>query len=251
MRYQGGKAKIGKRLAEVIIPTLKIGTGNYAEPFVGAAGVAQHIAPHALSMSLSDASEDLILMWAALMGGWQPPREMSEERYQMLKGMYPCPERAFAGYGCSFAGKWFGGYARDATGTDYAGQAARGLLAKTSNLNRCPRVSFTQRSYEDLDPHAGQVIYCDPPYANTLQYSRVGKFDSARFWEIVDRWDWACAFVFVSEFKAPPGWIPVWAKPQDGSMRGHLRDMTNLDQLFCTPTTAQLLGLKDVREGTA
>ena len=34
----------------------------------------------------------------------------------------------FVGFGCSFGGKWFGGYARNAGGTNYAAQSKRSLL---------------------------------------------------------------------------------------------------------------------------
>lgn len=244
MQYQGGKARIGKQLAQIMAPALKAGTGYYAEPFVGAAGVARHVAPHAVAMTLGDASEDLVLMWQALAAGWCPPFDVSEDEYRALKDAPPSALRAFAGYGCSFGAKWFGGYARDVRKKEpFATAQARELPKRITDIQKCPRVSFHNRGYEDTEIHLGQLVYCDPPYADTLGYSRVGAFDNSRFWEVMERWDEQHAFVFVSEFTAPDGWVPVWAKPQDGSMRGSKRAMDKVDQLFCKPVVAQILGL--------
>lgn len=242
MQYQGGKTRPGKAIATILARGLAAGTGNYIEPFMGACGVARHVAPHALSMTLSDASEDLVLMWQAVRGGWVPPTEMSEERYLMLRGMYPCPERGFAGYGCSFGGKWFSGYARNAK-HGYAAAASRGLVRKHTDLSRCPRVSIYNYGYERAEPRVGDVVYCDPPYAGTTGYARTGKFDTDRFWSTMQAWDDAHAFVFVSEFAAPEGWVRVWGKARDKCMRGGAATENKVDGLYCTPTTAQILGL--------
>jgi DNA adenine methylase len=246
MKYQGGKARPGKAIAELLRGGLKAGTGYYVEPFLGAAGVARHVAPHAVQMALSDVQEDLIYMWQALAGGWDPPSEMTEERYYMLRGMRPCPERAFAGFGCSFSGKWWGGYARDRVGTrNFAAEARRGLLKITADIQRCPRVSFRNQPYSDASVLLGDVVYCDPPYAGTLGYKGAPAFDHERFWDWATRLvDETHAFVFVSEFNAPPGWVPVWGKARDASMHGDPTKNAATDQLFCKPVVAEILGLK-------
>lgn len=68
MGYQGGKDRSGKAIAAVLAPALHVGTGHYVEPFMGECGVARHVARSALSMSLSDASEDLVLLWQGQRG---------------------------------------------------------------------------------------------------------------------------------------------------------------------------------------
>lgn len=240
MRYQGGKSKIGKTIAPLLIKALHAGTGYYAEPFLGAAGVARHVAPHALGMFLSDASEDLMLMWRALANGWAPPTAVSEERYAELRHAEPSPERAHAGYAASFGGKWFGGYGRGHMSRDLASGALQQISA---DLSRCALVIYQHASYEHTNVHTGETVYCDPPYEGTLGYARVGAFDSGKFWDTMQAWDDRHAFVFVSEFTAPEGWVPVWAKVQNMAMRGSRRDGSKIDQLFCTSTVAQLLGL--------
>lgn len=248
MQYQGGKARPGKHIATILAKGLAAGTGNYIEPFMGACGVARHVAPHAVSMTLSDASEDLVLMWRAVRDGWEPPREMSRERYAELRHAPPSPDRAFAGFAMSYAAKWFRGYAeyspqkRLTQPNSYCEASANVILQKVADLSRCPRVSINMNDYRHARPKVGDVVYCDPPYAGTERYNHVA-FDHATFWDTMREWDDKHVFVFVSEFTAPAGWVRVWGKPRDASMRGGEESKNKIDGLYCTPTTAQILGL--------
>ena len=62
----------------------------------------------------SDVNRPLITMYKALQDGWIPPSTVTEEMYAEYKGIQDAedPLTAFIGIGCSFSGKWFGGYAR-------------------------------------------------------------------------------------------------------------------------------------------
>lgn len=40
----------------------------------------------------------------------------------------------FVGFGCSFGGKWFGGYAKNKTNTNYALQSKKSLLKDMATL---------------------------------------------------------------------------------------------------------------------
>jgi DNA adenine methylase len=253
MKYQGGKARPGKSISEILVPALRVGTGHYVEPFVGAASVARHVVPHAVAARMTDRHEDLILMWKALDRGWEPPMSVTEEQWNQLRYAAPSPDRAFAGFACSWGGKWFRGYARDRSGTNFATQGRKSLLTKIADIQNASRYHFAHCDYTGTNIYLGDVVYCDPPYAGTEGYS-VGKFDHAAFWswaaECTDR---AHAFVFVSEFNAPPGWVPVWSAPRNRAMHGDnqytdrpLRDKDKaaaLDQLFCKPVVAEILGL--------
>ena len=53
----------------------------------------------------------------------------------------------------------------------------------------------------------GDVVYCDPPYANTYKYTV--DFDNEGFWQWCRTRDFP---VYVSEYRAPEDFISVWSK---------------------------------------
>lgn len=109
------------------------------------------------------------------------------------------PLKIFAGYGCSFGGKWFGGYARDGSTRSYAANAANSLKKK---LAKCAGTTFAQHSYVDLPlPLTPALIYCDPPYEGTTGYG--AKFDHEAFWAWCRNISALGHAIFVSEYKAP------------------------------------------------
>lgn len=198
VRYLGGKSRIGKKIAVELINPLVVAGAPYYEPFCGACWVTQHV--KAGWRLCTDANPDLIAMWSALQRGWFPPDTVSEAEYAAAKlGEGPPELRAFIGFGCSFGGKWFGGYARGGEGRSYASNARNSLMRKLHGL---AGVHFEHADYRRLAPRPGSVIYCDPPYAYTTGYGAVGTFDSSEFWNVVRNWSKTCT-VLVSEYAAP------------------------------------------------
>jgi DNA adenine methylase len=210
MRYLGGKSKVGKRIANAILAHTKT-RSSYYEPFLGGGESFRHIAPHFEKTFASDIHEDLILMWKEAANGWVPP-SIDESTYRTLKDAQTSALRGFAGFGCSFGGKWWGGFARGED-RDYSSESSRNIckiamLMKTTNLRTC--------SYADLDPEIGSVVYADPPYANTTGYFR--GFDHDAFWMKMREWSERGIEVFVSEYVAPSDWKPIW----EGSHRQYV-----------------------------
>jgi DNA adenine methylase len=195
MQYLGGKSKIRKQIAGFLAgkPNLP-----YLEPFVGGGWVLQEISGR--RRLASDANSALITMYQALQRGWVPPDSLSEEEYANLKGIQDPsdPLTAFAGFGCSFAGKWFGGFARAAGRPAYALSTSRSLMKQ---LPLIQDVEFRHCFYWDHKPE-GYLIYCDPPYAGTTPYDGVGKFDHERFWVTMREWS-KSNIVLISEYTAP------------------------------------------------
>jgi DNA adenine methylase len=156
--------------------------------------------------------------------GWKPPTTLTESEYNALKKQSPSALRGFAGFGCSHSGKFFGGYARDNTGRNYAKNAH-------NSLNKLrPALIDTQLilgTYDRVKVSA-DVIYCDPPYANTTGFS-TGKFDHEKFWQWVrDRSE--RSIVLVSEYNAPTDFLPVWQAKVRTDMRGANQD--RVEKLF-------------------
>lgn len=210
MQYLGGKSRIAKSIAEVMLakrdPEQHM---TYLEPFVGGGAVFTRMAPHFDRSIAADTHEDLILMWQAVKEGRVPPDTLTEVEYQELRHAEPSARRAFAGFGCSFSGKWFGGYARPSSyGQDYIGGSSRVVRRQAPPFRDA---EILRADYREFSPGSDTLVYCDPPYANTTGYS-TGDFDSAEFWQTMQEWHNNGALVFVSEYQAPPPWSPIWEK---------------------------------------
>ena len=202
MRYMGGKFKIRKALGELINKNVE--GCDYYEPFVGAAWVLGEV--KAENRYASDANPWLITMWYALQNGWMPPEAVTEEEYAWYKKNQPLddPMTAFIGFGCSFGGKWFGGYARDKTGHNYAKGSSSSLLKQLPSIRTA---HFSHASYKALNPE-NAFVYCDPPYQNTTAYGAVEPFDHDEFWQVMRDWS-KKNIVIVSEYAAPDDFVCV------------------------------------------
>lgn len=85
----------------------------------------------------NDIHPELIIMWRALQKGWIPPSLVSEEDYVKAKAGEGFPFlRGFIGFGCSFGGKWFGGYARDSQERNYALQSKNSVLKQIASMGK-------------------------------------------------------------------------------------------------------------------
>lgn len=227
MQYFGGKQRIAGDIAGII--NLLRGNRPYLEPFVGGGNIISRVMGD--NRIGADIVPELINMYIALQNGWKPPRRISREEYQRIKAdPTPTPLRAFVGFGCSFAGKYFGGYAgQDIRGTQsYAENAANGLEKKLLGLMN---VQFCCKSYDTLDP-IGYLIYCDPPYAGTTSYSAAGKFCSDTFWATCRKWAANDNIVLVSEYTAPPGIPVIWEKKVKTEIRGTEGRLSRTEKLF-------------------
>lgn len=209
MQYFGGKAKTAKYIAPIINSCLRPGQ-IYREPFCGGLNVTALIRPDVVRIA-QDANPHLMVLYRAIQQGWEIPDTVTEEEYDRLKAdPQISPLKTFAGFACSFGGKWFGGFARDERKGDvtFVTTGKRGLLKKFETLQS---VAFSCGDFFELNT-TGEVIYCDPPYAGTTGYSGVpGRFDSKAFWQKVRDLTDAGNLVFVSEYEAPDDFTCLWS----------------------------------------
>lgn len=222
MQYQGGKTRVAKDIAEIILAHRGDRT-TYIEPFVGGAAVMTRVAPEFEWTMGYDTMPDVIAMWQAVQLGWEPPHTVTEADYAEARTWTePSALRGFIGFPCSFGGKWFGGYARDPKhGRNFADVAARSVMQRAETMRNTIFAvqDYTHLSGPAVRPGMGQrVIYADPPYNGTLAYAGAGTFDSAEFWRHAKLWADAGAQVYVSEYAAPEGWRAIWTKQTQVSM---------------------------------
>ncbi len=209
MQYMGSKARHAKELLSIVLKNRKPGQW-YVEPFVGGANMIDKVDGNRLG---ADVNPHLICLLEAIRDGWTPPENVSEDVYNELsERRLVDPITAAVGFGCSFGGKFFGGYARGKNRLggwrNYAAETKRNLLKQAPRL--CG-VIFKNCSYQDLEIPQNSIIYCDPPYAGTTKYA-TGDFNHEEFWQWCRDKVEEGHEIFVSEYTAPDDWICVWEK---------------------------------------
>ena len=232
MRYFGGKVRIGKDLSLFLNNQLKENQ-PFVDLFCGSCNIISRIDSNRLRIA-NDKHYYLIEMWRALQNGWEMPNEITEEEYQYIKNNKNEKPylTGFVGFGCSYSGKWFGGYCRDNTGRNYC------LNAKNSNLKLLSSfldVKFYNKDYKDVNIPIGSLIYCDIPYKNTTQYCKneVGKFDHDEFYQWVrensDKYE-----IYISEYKEniPNDFEIVWEKTSRKDIRNRNNELVKTQEVL-------------------
>ena len=174
-------------------------------------------------------------MWKALQKGWVPPDFVSEETYKDIRenrDKHPPALVGFVGFGCSYSGKWFGGYAR---GNDSKGVARNYTLESKKNVMRqVPKldgVLFVEGSFDQIVflPE-NSIVYCDPPYEGTTKYK--DKLDHRKFWQWCREMAVLGHMVFISEYNAPDDFQCVWEKKVNNTLTKDTGSKQCIERLF-------------------
>lgn len=210
MQYFGGKARIAKDIVNVLNEYRKPNQ-IFIEPFCGGINITCLMGDNVVA---NDKNIELIEMYKALQNGWIPPENVTEQDYEDAKTTDDAKLKAFVAIGCSYSGKWFGGYARGQKGRNYAKNAKNSLAKKFKTLGD---VEFISKSYDEIDCE-NALIYCDPPYNDTTKY-KFGAFDSDKFWQWCRDMQAKGNTVIVSEYKAPTDFECIWEKETKTDIR--------------------------------
>lgn len=197
MRYLGGKHRLAKKISRYLKKIRKPGQ-MYIEPFVGAVNVFQYMDNPRIG---SDTHLDIILLLRAARDNQLTdfPKNMTESQYKILKRSKPSALRGLVGHNCSFAGKWFGGYARNSN--PYKNYYRESINAINKISIRLQGSILNCKNYLKLEPK-DCLIYCDPPYAGTTNPGNTKQFNNVKFWEVMREWS-KYNTVIISEYKAP------------------------------------------------
>lgn len=224
MQYLGGKTRNAKEIAAIVAPRTL-----WWEPFCGGLSMSVALSEYGRGLS-SDFHPALIALYQAILSGWAPPDSISEEEYKAARSLPDSdPLKAFAGFGCSFGAKYFGGYARS-NGRNFAAGAKRTLLRDLAVL-RDRGVDLHHASFFDMAPVSSVTLYCDPPYEGTQGYS-TGGFDHIRFWSLCQAWVRAGSVVYVSEYNCPVAHTLLWSKKHSLSVAGGCQQEARTEKLF-------------------
>ena len=212
MRYMGSKNRLAKDIVPIIQSyILRGGVNLYIEPFTGGANVIDKI--QCERRIGYDIEPYVISCLSALRDGWIPPKVVTEDEYKDIKEhkeKYPDYLVGYCGYQLSYGGKFFGGYRRDKVGKrDYCKEAYNFTLKQVPHLKG---IEFGVKDYREITGIEGAVIYCDPPYKDTVRYTNVECFDHEYFY------NWCLKMakkntVLVSEYWMPEGFKEIWSKP--------------------------------------
>lgn len=208
MQYQGGKSRIAAKLVAAIRQHCTE-TVIY-EPFCGGAAMTLALLKGGFKVKASDNQADLILLWQAVVQDevdvWA---DVTELEYATLKQVAsPSARRGFVGFGSSFGGGWWAGFARR--------RASSGKPAKVQPFQESQRfierfravvtgAAFVLADYTATPDHV--AVYCDPPYRNTKPYKGQKPFDHVAFWQWVRNRSGA---TFVSELQGPDDIDIIW-----------------------------------------
>jgi DNA adenine methylase len=229
MRYQGGKSRIAKDLA-IVMSNISSRererereSSYFVSLFCGSCSVESKVKGFDKKI-LNDKHEYLIELLNGVKNCYELPEHISEEEYKYIREHKDDDKvlSGFVGFGCSFGGKWYGGYARNKTGTNYALQSKKSLLKDMNNLMDA---EFICKDYKDVELPNGCVVYADPPYHGTTGYGKE-KFDSEEFWNVMREWS-KNNDVYISEYEAPDDFESVLDMPT----KTNIRDKT--DNVCC------------------
>lgn len=231
MRYMGSKARHAKH----IVPILMDGHDQskpYIEPFLGGGNMMCKV-PADIRIG-GDVAKYAVALLRAVSSGWVPPLHITATEYQDVKSAPDCysPEHVgFVAHCCTYGGKLWGGYARNSTregeNSTIPYQQHKALLKQAQGLRD---VQFYVGGYDEIDYPVGSTVYMDPPYAGTTKY-KSGDFDHDRFWRFCASLSATCR-VFVSEYTAPPNWMPVWEKEVTSSLTKDTGSLRATEKLF-------------------
>ena len=144
-------------------------------------------------------------------------------------------------------GRFFdGGYSGKSntkTGTvrDYIKEAVSNIEKQKDKVKGL--IIFMNEDYWNLDIPENSIVYCDPPYQYTKQYSNSKNFDHNSFWNWVRNISNQGHTVFVSEYNAPADFECVWQKEAKSSLSANGKiggNKLSVEKLFkFSPTNVQ------------
>lgn len=237
MRYFGGKARIAKDLSKFVNENyLKGNNKTFVDLFCGSCNILQNIDKDRKIVA-NDNHKYLMDMWKELQKGWIPPTSCSEEYYLYIKNNQNDKSflSGFIGFGCSFSGKWWGGYARCNTNRNYCLNAHNSILKK---IDKMKDVTFINKEYNDVNISDDSVVYCDIPYQNTTAYcgKTTGEFSHDKFYQWVQE-NKHNFTILISEYKenVPNGYKIVWEKQSKQDVRSKDGNKKQTIEVLITP----------------
>ena len=223
MKYMGSKSRIANKIVPIIQSFIdEYNPQFYLEPFCGGCNVIDKI--RFTRKIASDKNYYLIALLNNLDKLDELPQDfISKEEYDKVRNVYRGIDKktkledwyiGAIGFLASFNGRFFdGGYAGLAVSNgktrNYYNECLRNLLAQKPLLQK--DITFHCTDYTTWSFIHNSVIYCDPPYAGTKQFSISKDFNYATFWDWCRRMS-DDNIVLISEENAPSDFKCIWSQ---------------------------------------
>lgn len=217
MVYSSGKTRISKQICDVISQNTYHDC-TLVSLFCGGLSVEKRLSPYFKKIICNDKQEYLIEFYKAIQNGYMPPKEISVEQYKFIKQNMDENKAlaGFVGFGCSFGGKWWGGYARHGNKGKHAEEKTpceEAYLSIERDKDFIKSVDFFNLDYTEVNIPENSIIYADPPYKGKMaSYGIAEKFDTENFWDYMRKIS-KNHKVYISELEAPEDFECIWEKP--------------------------------------
>lgn len=227
MKYMGSKNRLSKYILPYILKDRLHGQ-YYVEPFVGGANLIDKVGGNRIG---GDSHKGVIVLFTGIQNGYIPPDSVSEKQYYEAKRGVLSPEQAFIGFGCSYSGKWWGGYARGNSSQgfprNYCLESKRNILKQRQGILG---IQFKHSSYDTITFPSNSIIYCDPPYKGTTSYKNSIDYETFYVWCRKKRLEGHT--IFISEFSMPPDFIVLWEKERVTSLTQDTGNKRDIERLY-------------------
>jgi DNA adenine methylase len=248
MRCLGGKVRLGGRIVAAILGDLGIARlGLVVELCSGGGGVTHRLADVADRVIAVEYHLGLVNLMRAVQAGWVPPSDVSRAEYERLREADQTePLTAFVGFGVSFGGKLWGGYANPGkprpkvlAGDNPARESSRSLRkASRANVDHvCADATVWEL------PDGVEVVFIDPPYEGTAGYRDTPAQPAGTWWRRAQALADQGVAVYLTEYAQPPEGVAarlVWSAPAHGK---HLTRGTKVERLWrVLPLEAEPMG---------
>ena len=218
MKYIGSKSKLAKYIVPILQNILDKNPNiqYYVEPFVGGANVIDKIKfPHKYGFDIDEIPISVLHNFSKdeTLFDKLPVEIVTREEYfhirdnkEQYKDWYRSAVLLFASYNARVYGGCYGAVTETKDGKirNYYKEAMNNLKKQIPNLKD---IIFRQRDYRSIREIKDALIYCDPPYKNSIKYST--DFDHDEFWAWV-REKSENNIVIVSEYEAPNDFKCIW-----------------------------------------
>lgn len=230
MKYMGSKSRIAKHIVPIIQKYIDDNEiTKYYEPFCGGCNVIDKIKCE--RKYASDLNKYLIELLSYVANGGKLYDSVDRNLYNKARAAVNSGDTSEfedwqignIGFIASYNGRWFdGGYAKPGYEKtkngeryrDYYKEAKENIMKQAPSLNG---IKFKSCSYDSVNPN-NCLIYCDPPYSNTKQYSNSTNFDYEKFWETMREWS-KNNIVIISEENAPDDFECIWQQEVSRSIK--------------------------------
>lgn len=218
MRYLGSKAKIKNEIIPFLMKHLD-GDNEFVDAFMGGANIIASVNyPKKVGIEIN---KYVVAVWDKIKecGISWIPQAFDEEEYYKVKadyqdktGNYNWAMIGYVGNCLSFGSKWWGGFARfnPKKNEDHVKEAFNGIKKQVDNFEYLTKTTFMYGSYDEYNYKPNSVIYCDPPYQDTIGYE--SSFGHEKFWDWCRKMALDGHYVYISEYSAPSDFKCIWRK---------------------------------------